>query len=354
MFRYSYWQSLCGTAVIFVVAVLAFDFASPQQVESIASQIASQYRTTAIFIAVKGITSQGREEAKSASGFVISPEGYVVTAAHLFDSSNGDPFAKWTTTGSLGTSFDIGSPTGVIWPLQLVRKNTDVDGALLKLPLIPDQKYNSVHFCQGVSVKTGDPLYALGYPNAQPLTVNSGTLSSKDAPNGLWKTDALVAAGSSGGPVFDGTGHVVGLVKGGIKESPGSNFIVPINLAIDILQSGLASIDDCSGKAQLRADVDCSSQTITYPIDFQKTDHPSFNTDNRPFIKTFSALPNHSIETYQWFPLEQSKATPPLISVPNDKTSLHFESTVSSGSFSDPWNGRIRGTIVTTQKPKCN
>jgi S1-C subfamily serine protease len=52
-----------------------------------------------------------------------------------------------------------------------------------------------------------------------------------------------VNEGSSGGPVFDNSGHVIGMIKGGITAAPGNNFIVPANLMLDTIQAGLSSIE---------------------------------------------------------------------------------------------------------------
>ncbi len=178
--------------------------------DPVASQIANEYGGTTVFLAVKGTTSTGVEDVwRFGTGFIVSTEGYVMTVSHLFQDSDRKPFSQVKVLGSLGANFDVTLPVGDIRPLQLIRQNTDVDAALLMLPRYSG-KYPTVHFCRGAGIHQGIKLHALGFPLNMPLSINSGTLSSKDAPRGLWKTDILLSEGSSGGPVFDETGHVVG------------------------------------------------------------------------------------------------------------------------------------------------
>jgi S1-C subfamily serine protease len=329
------------------------------QTGDIASQISAEYSTATLFLAVHGTNSEGLIQNNVGSGFVISTEGYVITAAHVVLDSKQRPFTKVLVRGSLGASFDPEATTGLILPLEVIRTNTDVDVALLKLPYAyganaaGSTKYNSVHFCQGHNIPVGSRIHALGFPLGQPLSVNSGTLSSKDGPRGLWKTDISVNVGSSGGPVFDNSGHVIGVVKGGIQEAPGNNYFVPVNLFFDVVQTGLASIDDCTAATAELQPLDCSPKLVDIDIDIAKSDHPSFSPDSRPFTKTFHAIPGYKIDSVRWVAASQSKATEPEIAISPDGESLRFEANVTSGPFFDQWRGWISGKLITTQKPKC-
>lgn len=324
------------------------------QTGDVASQISAQYATSVVFLAISGTTVDGQKEEKTGTGFVVSEEGYVISASHLFEDGAHRPYVQMLIRGALGTSFDMRAPTGIILPLEFVRMNVDVDVGLAKLPAIPTQKYSSVHFCRTLNVRAGQWIHALGFPLGQPLAVNSGTLSSKDGPRGYWKTDILVSEGSSGGPVFDGSGHVIGMIKGGIVGAPGNNFIVPSNLMFDILQTALGQIDDCAEDTSRIAPADCRPKIFSYPIDLTKSDHPSFNPDSRGFTKIFPAEPNYTIESVNFVAASQSKADNPQVVIAPDKSSVRFETTIQSGPFFDQWRGWISGQLVTTQKPKCS
>ena len=269
------------------VMLLAFQSEVFAQAGDVASQIAALYAQSTVFLVVQGTTTDGqKEDPRTGTGVVISDEGYVLTASHLFRDFRGVAYSNSIIRGSLGVSYNVKAPTGTIWPLELVRMNTDIDVALAKLPLIPNQPYKGAHFCRSLSVRAGARINALGYPLGQPLSVNSGTLSSKDGPRGLWKTDILVYEGSSGGPVFDGSGHVIGIVKGGIAEAPGNNFIVPANLMLDILQTALSPLDDCAGSSQPLVAGDCHPKVVSYSIELTKDHHPFYSPNFEVLAKS--------------------------------------------------------------------
>jgi Trypsin-like peptidase domain/Protein of unknown function (DUF1036) len=230
--------------------------ASPQksvaQVSDVGPQISAQYAKSTVFLVVRGVKSDNSVETNLGTGFIISPEGYVLTASHLYEDKNHVPYTSATTIGSLGSSFDVSSttPTGSTQSLEYIDANHKVDVALLKLQTasMPSSGYVAVHLCvvTNPAAAQGERIYTLAFPLGLPLAVAAGTLSSVDAPNGLWKTDIPAHDGSSGGPVFDGTTHAIGVIKGGIPNVPGNTFFVPINLATDLLKKGLASTDDCT------------------------------------------------------------------------------------------------------------
>jgi Trypsin-like peptidase domain len=322
------------------------------QTETIASQISAKYRLATTFLLVRGVAS-GQAVTKSGSGFIISDDGYAITSAHLFDEG-GVQLQGIKTVGSLGTSFDIQLPTGTILPVELIRVNKDIDIALIKFPPRPSpDTYQFVHFCRSPATKTGARLHALGFPLGQPLSTNSGTLASKEAPRGLWKTDVLVYEGSSGGPVFDETGHVVAVVRGGISEAPGNNFVIPTNLMRDLIDAGNGTLDQCSGEQTIQPPSACDPKIIVFDLDVSKSDHPSFNPDSRGFSQTFRAVPGFTIESYQFIPESASNASPPEFTISGDKKLLTVKSNVTSGPFFDQYRGWLSGKIITNQKPEC-
>src|ERR1041385_6246022 len=90
-------------------------FSSAQPTGDVASAISSQYARSTVFLAIQGVSKKGEQENKTGTGFVISDQGYVLTAGHLFLDSDREPYAKLVIRGSLGISFDVQSPTGVIF-----------------------------------------------------------------------------------------------------------------------------------------------------------------------------------------------------------------------------------------------
>jgi V8-like Glu-specific endopeptidase len=320
------------------------------QTETVASQLANEYRTATVYIVVRGTSSDGQAVVKSGTGFMISDDGYALTSAHLFQE-NDRPLVKIRTVGSLGSSFDLEIPTGTILPAETTRTNGEIDIALIKFPPRPTP-YKFVHFCKTSTSNEGAKIHALGFPLGQPLSINSGTLASKQGPRGLWKTDILVYEGSSGGPVFDETGHVIAVIKGGLSEAPGNNFMVPTNLFRDLISAGNGTMDECAGAAKI-AVASCPPKVVVYDLNLEKSDHPTFNPDSRGFAQTFKALPGFTIDTFQFVSESQSNASPPDFVLSGDKTNLTVRTNVTSGPFFDQWRGWISGKIITNQKQNC-
>jgi len=85
-------------------------------------------------------------------------------------------------------------------------------------------------FGDELSLKQGDPVYALGAPKGLELSFTNGIVSSfrKSDAQFLIQTTAPIAPGSSGGPLFDRAGRVVGVTTSMISDAPGIYFSVGI------------------------------------------------------------------------------------------------------------------------------
>ena len=107
-------------------------------------------------------------------------------------------------------------------------------------------------------VKTGEAIYIFGFPgtadfnskNLLESTFSKGVVSAfKDSDNKDFKiiqTDAKVSQGSSGGPLLNAQGEIIGLITyqtGSLSEASGDNFAfaIPINNAKDFIKSGYIS-----------------------------------------------------------------------------------------------------------------
>jgi len=249
-----------GLAVIFTTMPSVVSLSRAEDVGqriSVGQQISAQYANSTVFLVVRGTKADNKVETNLGTGFVISNGGYVITAAHLYEDKEHVPYKSSTTVGSLGSSFDVKAPAsigGAVQPVDYIDANHQVDIALLKLQTssMPPSGYVPVHLCAVTrpAEAQGEQVYSLGFPFGLPLSVNSGTLSSVDIRSrGMWKTDLPVNDGSSGGPVFDNSRNVIGVIKGGI-QAPGNNFIVPVNLAADLVKEGLASTEDCDDRVE--------------------------------------------------------------------------------------------------------
>jgi serine protease Do len=187
------------------------------------------------------------------SGFLLSPDGYVLTAAHVVDRA-----------GVTVRMHDGTTQTAIV-----VRIAKDVDAALLRLP--------EAHAtpCLALDLepkKVGNETYAIGSPASEKLafSLTRGIISGVRNLDGVefLQTDAAVSPGNSGGPLVDTHGRATAIVSWKISgvSVQGVAFGVPVGAALRGLGLAPAAETDpqlattapaaaSSGRAQPEADV---------------------------------------------------------------------------------------------------
>lgn len=160
------------------------------------------------------------------SGFVISPDGYVVTNNHVIDGAT-----KVTVTFDPDEKYEA----------ELVGTDARTDLALLKINA-KDKTFPFVRFAEK-KPRVGDWVIAVGNPFGLGGTVTAGIVSAlaRDIGSGPYdymQIDAAVNRGNSGGPTFNLDGEVVG-VNTAIYSPSGGNvgiaFAVPANTAKEVV-----------------------------------------------------------------------------------------------------------------------
>ncbi len=175
-----------------------------------------------------GGAPQGPRRAQAqGSGFVISPDGYVVTNNHVVAGAS-----------KIQVSFDDREKLDA----EMIGTDARTDIALLKITN-PKGRLPSVQF-SSKPVRVGDWVLAVGNPFGLGGTVTAGIVSalSRDIGSGPYdflQIDAAVNKGNSGGPTFNLDGEVVG-VNTAIYSPSGGNvgiaFAVPANTASDVVE----------------------------------------------------------------------------------------------------------------------
>ena len=161
------------------------------------------------------------------SGFVIEPNGYIVTNQHVISQAN-EIKVKFKDDTELKAKL-IGSD-----------KLTDL--ALLKVESKKPLKY--VSFADSDKARVGHSVIAIGNPFGLGHTVTSGIVSAfnRDINSGPYdsfiQTDASINKGNSGGPLFNIKGDVIGINSAIFSPTGGSvgiGFSIPANLAKPII-----------------------------------------------------------------------------------------------------------------------
>jgi serine protease Do len=157
------------------------------------------------------------------SGFIVSPDGLVLTNAHVIDDAD-EVIVKLTDKREFKAKV-LGTD-----------KLTDV--AVLR---IPARDLPVVHFGDPASMRVGEWVLAIGSPFGFENSVTAGIVSAKgrslpdDSYVPFIQTDAAVNPGNSGGPLFNLKGEVIGINSQIYSRSggyQGVSFAVPIDVAI--------------------------------------------------------------------------------------------------------------------------
>ncbi|MCG9094207.1 DegQ family serine endoprotease [Laribacter hongkongensis] len=169
---------------------------------------------------------QQREEAVSlGSGFIISPDGYILTNAHVV--ARGDEI-----TVKLNDKRE--------YKARLIGADGRTDVALLK---IDAHNLPAVELGNPNTLRVGEWVLAIGSPFGFDNTVTSGIVSAKgrQLPDENYvpfiQTDVAVNPGNSGGPLFDMDGKVVGINSQIYSRSGGFmgiSFAIPIDVAMQV------------------------------------------------------------------------------------------------------------------------
>ncbi len=159
------------------------------------------------------------------SGFIVSPDGYILTNAHVVDGAN-------VVTVKLTDKRE--------YRAKVVGADKQSDVAVLK---IDAKNLPTVKIGDPNGSKVGQWVVAIGSPYGFDNTVTSGIISAKSRalPNENYtpfiQTDVPVNPGNSGGPLFNLQGEVIGINSmiysqtGGFQ---GLSFAIPINEAIKV------------------------------------------------------------------------------------------------------------------------
>jgi len=175
------------------------------------------------------------------SGFIVDPRGYIITNNHVVDKAD-KIFVKLSTDPD-GDNGDNGRPATVIG----VDKDTDI--AVIKIDT--KEPLPTVKLGNSDGAQVGDWVLAIGSPFALSKTVTAGIISAKNrtidepGPSGVSQsqfqhfiqTDAAINPGSSGGPLVDMSGEVVGMNTAIYTQSMGSQgvgFAMPANTIAQI------------------------------------------------------------------------------------------------------------------------
>jgi 2-alkenal reductase len=172
------------------------------------------------------------------SGFVVSPEGYVLTNSHVITNA-GEGDSKVSAANDVFVEFRDGDRVAA----KVIGWDIYDDVGLIKVNP-RDHAVSPVPLGLSARVHVGDPVAAIGSPfgNVNSLSVGVVSATGRSIPAltsqyrlvDAVQTDAAINHGNSGGPLFDARGRVIGInaqIRSDTGGAEGVGFAVPIDSA---------------------------------------------------------------------------------------------------------------------------
>ena len=157
------------------------------------------------------------------SGFIVRPDGAIVTNYHVISNAK---------------DIKIKAGDRILDVQGLIHIDEENDIVILKADGedLPTVKLGDIG-----KAKVGEKVYVIGSPQGLENTISDGILSGiREITPGIknLQITAPVSPGSSGGPVFNKEGKVIGIVTSSlIKNAQNLNFAMPVNLIMDKIDS---------------------------------------------------------------------------------------------------------------------
>ena len=209
-----------------------------------AEELSRRVMPAVVHLIVQG---KGRKSVVHGSGFLVSPDGWLVTNYHVIEGAD-------TATAILADRRDL-----LVTGVAAVDREGDL--ALLKVEeaILGDRPpLPCLLVSTGAGPRVGATVYAIGSPEGLQNTISEGLVSGHRRHNGLpvLQTSAPMSHGSSGGPLVTDDGRVVGVCFRILAGGQNLNFAVPAERVVQLLQK--------EGKPITLEDL--SSQTTREPV----------------------------------------------------------------------------------------
>ena len=174
--------------------------------------------------AIVCVDSQISDGMSCGTGCIIDKNGTILTSAHVVD---------------VGNSVVVTMSNGQNYTAKVIKKlGENKDIALLKIDVPTELK--TVKLGDSEKIKVGQKVLAIGNPFGFNGTLTQGIISRIDYTKNRIQTDAAINPGSSGGPLLNKNGEIIGINQAIYNpdnniSNIGIGFAIPINLVKEYL-----------------------------------------------------------------------------------------------------------------------
>jgi hypothetical protein len=240
------------------------------------------------------VTANNDEPIALGSGFLVSSDGAIATNYHVIASGN-VAVVKFAD--------------GMVLPVDGVLAIDKVhDLAIVK---VHGKTFQTLTLGNSDQIQVGEEVVAIGNPLGLELTVSNGILSGvrmTKEEGSLLQTTAPISHGSSGGPLFNMFGEVVGVNTLYLEGGESLNFAIPVNDVKNLLHNQSTQLQQLPNEAN--------------------TDKPE---PNAPKPDAPTALPSDAAS-----PKENELG----IAAPSHKTPSYYIRAYQRGAYIIDYNGR--------------
>jgi len=207
------------------------------------------------------MSDKGGHPIAQGSGFLISKDGQVVTNYHVIRH---------------GSSAVVKFPDGTFFAVDgVLVTHEDRDVTILK---VHGTGFKALTLGDSDRLRVGEEVVAIGNPLSLESTVSNGIVSAfrTDENEGgkFVQITAPISPGSSGGPLFNMAGEVVGITTSHIKGGENLNFAIPINDMKPMIEVCLSAVavplpdepEPVSPSAPAQANTACEAAPASRPL----------------------------------------------------------------------------------------
>ncbi len=184
--------------------------------------------------------SKGSSKGSGGTGSIITPDGLVITNAHLFTQKDSSNLLSNITVflKPKRVTGDHKADLAKGYRGKILAYDLPLDLALVQI-LNPDRRFKTVPFADSETIEIGEQVYAIGHPEQGGLwSLTTGVISARWKNYGgisgkhLFQTDASINRGNSGGPLLDDKAAMIGINSMIARKASDGLTITDVNFSI--------------------------------------------------------------------------------------------------------------------------